>query len=89
MTTIAVNLRPGLAGDSTIDFFFEFDSLRRDLERPRANHGDGKTDDRGQDDQPNDPVGNIEKGEDLRRHLDGQPGHDDVGDRDAVHTAPL
>jgi hypothetical protein len=54
-----------------------------------ANQGDGKTDDREQDDQPNEPVGDIEKGEDLRRDLDEQPGHDDIGNCDAVNTAPL
>src|SRR5207237_2815970 len=76
-------------GDFTIDVSFELDSFRRDFERPRTNDGDRKTDDREQDDQPDDPVWNIEERKDLCRNLDEQPGHYDVGDRDAVNTAPF
>ena len=39
--------------------------------------------------KPNDPVGNVEKRKDLRRDLDEQPGHYDVGDCDAVNTTPF
>src|SRR5207248_7529284 len=72
-----------------IDVSFELDPLRRHLERPCTNHGDRKTDDREQDDQPDDPVWNAEKRKALRRDLDEQPRHYDVGDRDAVNTAPF
>src|SRR5207249_10252453 len=42
-----------------------------------------------QDDKPDDPVWNIEERKDLCRNLDEQPAHYDVGDRDAVNTAPF
>ncbi len=43
-----------------------------------------------QDDQPNDPVRNIEKRKDLRRDLDEQPGHHGIGQpRRCKHGAAL
>jgi hypothetical protein len=34
-------------------------------------------------------LGNAEKRKDLYRHLDEQPGYDDVGRRDAIYMAAL
>src|SRR5437588_2862946 len=75
--------------NSTIDVCFKLDSLWGYLECPRTNHGDRKPDDSEQDDQPDDPVWNIEEGKDLCCDLDEQPGYYEVGHCDAVNTAPF
>jgi len=82
-------LPTGLPCNSTIDVSFKLDSFRRYLECPRTNYRDGKTDDRKQDDQPDDPVWNIEKRKDLRRNLDEQPSRDDVSGGNGINTAPF
>src|SRR5438270_7504324 len=78
-----------LPTNSTIDVLFKLDSLRGYLECPRTNHGDRKPNDSEQNDQPDDPVWNIEKRKDLRRDLDEQPSRHDIGDCNAVNTAPF
>src|SRR5438477_3089626 len=78
-----------LSTNSTIDVLFKLDSLRGYLECPRTNHGDRKPNDSEQNDQSDDPVWNIEKRKDLRRDLDEQPSRHDIGDCNAVNTAPF
>ncbi len=71
------------------DFRFTLDSFRRDLERPRQDERDRKSENEQQHHQPDRPVWNFEKWKDLRRDLNQQPRHDGIGDRDLVNVAAL
>jgi hypothetical protein len=54
----------------------------------REREGDRQTDHQHNNDQPNDPVRDLEKGENLGRDLDEEPGRHRVDDAGAINVAP-
>ena len=71
------------------DIFGVLNAFRRQLERPRKDQRNGKTDDQQQNDEPDRPVWDVKKGKDLGRDLNQQPGDHRVGDRNLVDIAPF
>ena len=74
---------------SAIEIFFALDPFRGDLERPSHSDGDGKTDDRSEDNQAHRPIRDVEKRKDLRRDLNQEPADDDIGHGHVVNAAPF
>src|SRR5438094_6559450 len=85
------NLSPGTSLDrfARLDLGFEFDSFRRDLERPGKNQRHRKTEDDDDDKYLHHPWRRVESREENRRRLNQQPGDDRIRDRDLVNIAPL
>ena len=71
------------------NFFGPFDPFRCQLEGPGENHCDWETQEEDEHDEPDGPAGNLEKGKDLSRDLDQEPGDDGISDRDLINIAPL
>ena len=63
--------------------------MRRNVERPRQNKRDGKSNYNQDNDETDNPVGNFENRKDLRGDLDNEPGHDRIRDRDPINFAPF
>src|SRR6266404_623569 len=72
-----------------IGIFRPLEAFRRQFKRPRENERDRKTDDNQKDDEPNDPIRNVEDREDLRDSLRKCPTRDDVSDSNFVNVATL
>jgi hypothetical protein len=57
------------------------------VEHPRQDQRDWKSQDQRDDDKTDRPIGNFEERENLRRDLNYQPARDGVGDGDAIDLA--
>src|SRR5207248_8748052 len=68
---------------------FEFDSFRRNFERPRKNERHRKAEDDDDDKYLHHPRRRVESREENRRRLNEEPGNDRIRDRDFVNVAPL
>ena len=64
-------------------------SLRREVEGPGKHEGDGEAQAEHDDDRAHHPVRDVEEGKGLCRHLDHQPGHDQIGGGNLVYAAPF
>ena len=73
---------------ANIDIFRSLQAFWRQLEGPRDDEGNGKTNHNEHYHQPDGPIRNLEKRKDLRGDLHQQPCDDCVGDRDLVDVAP-
>ncbi len=63
-----------------------FQSFRRQLESPGDDERDRKAEREQHDDEPDRPIGNLEKRKDLRGDLDEQPRDHGVGDCNLVNA---
>jgi hypothetical protein len=72
-----------------IDIFRPPDSFRRELEGPRDDKRDWESNRDQHDNQPHDPIWNLQEWENLRGDLNQQPANNRVGDRHFVNIAPL
>ena len=64
------------------------DPRRSEFVSPGEKHRDRKAEQEKDDHQPHTPAWNLKKWKRLRRDLDKQPGHDEIGDRDFVDASP-
>ena len=85
------DLSPGPARDRFVrlDLGFEFDSFRRDLERPGQNQRHRKTEDDDDDKYLHHPRRRVESRQENRRSLNQEPRNDRVGNSNFVNVAPL
>src|SRR5205814_10305330 len=72
-----------------IDIFRALQTFGGELERPRDNECNRKSDHDCEHDEAYGPIWNFEKWENLRRDLDQQPTNDRIRDRNLVNVAPL
>src|SRR5207247_2772252 len=79
----------GLWHRRVVSRFRSLQSLGREVERPRDDKRNRKTDDNQQDDEPHTPIRDFEKGKNLGRDLNQQPTNNGVGDRYFINIAPL
>ena len=74
---------------ANIDIFRSLQAFWRQLEGPRDDEGNGKTNHNEHYHQPDGPIRNLEEREDLCRDLHQEPRHDTVCNRNLVNVAPL
>jgi len=72
-----------------IDIFRALQTFGGELERPRDNERDGKSDYDHEHDQSDRPIRNFKKRKDLRCNLNEQPSNNGISDRNLVNVAPL
>ena len=69
--------------------FGSLQSFRCDFKHPRQRECDGQTENDEENDQPDDPIRNVEHREYLGDALGKRPAGDDVGDGNLVNITPL
>src|SRR5437870_9069632 len=72
-----------------IDIFRALQSFGGELERPRDNECNRKSDHDCEHDEAHGPIWNFEKWENLRRDLDQQPANYGISHRNLIDVAPL
>src|SRR6478609_6109034 len=69
--------------------FSPFDSFRCEFKSPRDDECDWKANRNDRDDQPHNPIWNLEEWKNLRRDLDHKPADNRVRHGNLVNIAPL
>ena len=79
----------GRAGGRGVSGFGSLQPFRGEFKSPRNDKGDWKADDNQENNQPNDPIRDLEEWKDLRRYLDEEPTDHRICDGDFVNIASL
>ena len=78
---------PTSARPNLVAFLGAPDSLRSQIEYPRQDERDWKTQHQREHNKADRPIGNFEERKNLRRDLNDQPARDGVGDGNAIDLA--